>query len=41
METQAIRATSRFGEVDCRAFVGGKLVAEAQVKFMMVDAEQD
>jgi UDP-3-O-[3-hydroxymyristoyl] N-acetylglucosamine deacetylase/3-hydroxyacyl-[acyl-carrier-protein] dehydratase len=41
METEAIRATSRFGDVQCRAFVGGNLVAEAKVKFMMVDAEQE
>ncbi|MEC9373133.1 MAG: UDP-3-O-acyl-N-acetylglucosamine deacetylase [Planctomycetota bacterium] len=41
LHSEAIRATSRFGECDCRAFVGDALVAEARVKFMMVDAEQD
>jgi UDP-3-O-[3-hydroxymyristoyl] N-acetylglucosamine deacetylase / 3-hydroxyacyl-[acyl-carrier-protein] dehydratase len=41
METQALRATSRFGDVACRAFVDGQLVAQANVKFMMVDAEQE
>ncbi|RMH30375.1 MAG: UDP-3-O-[3-hydroxymyristoyl] N-acetylglucosamine deacetylase [Planctomycetota bacterium] len=41
MESECIRATTRFGDVDCRAFVAGKLVAQARVRFMMVDAEQD
>ncbi|MCB9838365.1 MAG: UDP-3-O-[3-hydroxymyristoyl] N-acetylglucosamine deacetylase [Phycisphaeraceae bacterium] len=41
METEAIRASSRFGEVRCHAYVGGQLAAEALVKFMMVDAEQE
>lgn len=41
IEAEAIRATSRFGDVQCRSFVAGKLVAEARVRFMMVDAEQD
>jgi len=41
LETESMRATSRFGDVQCRAFVGGQLAAEARVKFMMVDAEQD
>ncbi len=41
METETIRASSRFGEVQCRAFVGGQCAAEAQIKFMMIDAEQE
>lgn len=41
IEAEAIRASSRFGDVQCRSFVSGKLVAEARVRFMMVDAEQD
>jgi len=41
METEAIRASSRFGEVRCQAYVAGQLTAEALVKFMMVDAEQE
>lgn len=40
LESEAIRASSRFGDVQCRAFVAGDLVAEARVKFMMVEAEQ-
>ena len=41
IEAEAIRASSRFGDVQCRSYVSGKLVAEARVRFMMVDAEQD
>jgi len=41
METETLRATNRFGEVAARAFVAGALVAEATIKFMMVDAEQE
>lgn len=39
METEALKATERFGDVQCRARVDGRLVAEARIKFMMVDAE--
>lgn len=41
LEAEAIRAKARTGSVRCRAYVGSKLAAEAQVRFMMVDAEQD
>jgi len=41
LKAEAVRATSRFGDVRCKAYVEDRLVAEAQVKFMMVDAEQD
>ncbi len=41
LEAEAVRAKARTGTVRCRAFVGSKLAAEAQVRFMMVDAEQD
>ena len=37
----AIRAKPRTGTVKCRAFVGSRIAAEALIKFMMVDAEQD
>jgi beta-hydroxyacyl-ACP dehydratase FabZ len=40
IETEAIKAGSRYGDVQCRAYVSGVLVAEARVKFMMVDAEK-
>jgi len=39
MEAESLRSTARLGDVQCRAFVGGELVAEARIKFMMVDAE--
>jgi UDP-3-O-[3-hydroxymyristoyl] N-acetylglucosamine deacetylase/3-hydroxyacyl-[acyl-carrier-protein] dehydratase len=39
LEAESLRCTSRLGEVQCRALVGGELVAEAQAKFMMVDAK--
>jgi UDP-3-O-[3-hydroxymyristoyl] N-acetylglucosamine deacetylase/3-hydroxyacyl-[acyl-carrier-protein] dehydratase len=41
MEAEAVRAKPRTGTVKCRAFVGSKLAAEALIKFMMIDAEQD
>lgn len=41
LHAEAVRATSRFGECNCRAMVGQAVAAEAKVKFMMVDAEQD
>ena len=41
LEAEAVRARARTGTLDCRAFVGSKVVAEAQITFMMVDAEQD
>lgn len=41
LEAESIRSTPRSGIVKCRALVGGKLAAEALIKFMMVDAESD
>ena len=41
LEAECVRAGARTGNVKCRAFVGENLAAEAQIKFMMVDAEQD
>ncbi len=41
LEAEAVRAKPRTGTVKCRAFVGTKVAAEALVKFMMVDEEQD
>ncbi len=41
LEAEAVRAKPRTGTVKCRAFVGTKVAAEALIKFMMVDAEQD
>jgi UDP-3-O-[3-hydroxymyristoyl] N-acetylglucosamine deacetylase/3-hydroxyacyl-[acyl-carrier-protein] dehydratase len=41
LEAIAIRAGTRTASLKCKAFVGSKLAAEASVKFMMVDAEQE
>ena len=41
LEAEAVRAKARTGTMKCRAFVGDKLAAEAQIRFMMVDAEQE
>lgn len=40
IETEALKAGARYGDVQCRGYVSGVLVAEARVKFMMVDAEK-
>ena len=39
LEARAVRVKSRTGHVRCQAFVGDKLAAEADIKFMLVDAE--
>lgn len=39
LEAEALKASERFGDVQCRAKVDGRVVAEARIKFMMVDAE--
>jgi beta-hydroxyacyl-ACP dehydratase FabZ len=39
IETRSVRANTRFGDVEAEAFVSGELVAEARIRFMMVDAE--
>ncbi len=41
LEAESIRAKPRSGTVKCRAFVGSRIAAEALIKFMMVDAEED
>jgi UDP-3-O-[3-hydroxymyristoyl] N-acetylglucosamine deacetylase/3-hydroxyacyl-[acyl-carrier-protein] dehydratase len=41
LEAESLRAKARTGTVKCKAFVGSKVAAEAQICFMMVDAEQD
>ena len=41
LEAEAVRTRARTGTLKCKAYVGSKLVAEAQIRFMMVDAEQD
>jgi UDP-3-O-[3-hydroxymyristoyl] N-acetylglucosamine deacetylase/3-hydroxyacyl-[acyl-carrier-protein] dehydratase len=39
LEATAVRVKSRTGHVRCKAFVQEKLAAEAEIKFMLVDAE--
>jgi UDP-3-O-[3-hydroxymyristoyl] N-acetylglucosamine deacetylase/3-hydroxyacyl-[acyl-carrier-protein] dehydratase len=39
LEAVAVRVKSRTGHVRCKAFVEDKLAAEADIKFMLVDAE--
>ncbi|MSR43999.1 MAG: UDP-3-O-[3-hydroxymyristoyl] N-acetylglucosamine deacetylase [Phycisphaerales bacterium] len=39
LEAETLRASARSAAVQCRAWVQGKLAAEAQIRFMMVDAE--
>jgi UDP-3-O-[3-hydroxymyristoyl] N-acetylglucosamine deacetylase/3-hydroxyacyl-[acyl-carrier-protein] dehydratase len=41
LEAVAIRAGVRTAALQCKAFVGSRLAAEAQIRFMMVDAEQN
>jgi hypothetical protein len=39
LEAQAIRVKSRSGEVFCQARVASELAAEANIRFMLVDAD--
>lgn len=41
LEAESIRARARTGTMRCRAFVGAEIAAEAQIRFMMVDAESE
>ena len=41
IEAMAIRVRSRTGHTRCRAYVGEELAAEAEIKFMLVDADQE
>ncbi len=41
LEAEAVRVRSRIAHLRCRAYVAEDLVAEAEVKFMLVDDEQD
>ena len=38
---EAVRVKRRSGQVRCRAYVAEKLAAEAEIKFMLADAEAD
>jgi len=39
LEAEAVRVKSRTGQVNTRALVDGEIVAEAQIKFMLVDRD--
>ena len=41
LEAESIRAGVRTAALQCKAYVGSRLAAEAQIRFMMVDAEED
>ncbi|MSR17669.1 MAG: UDP-3-O-[3-hydroxymyristoyl] N-acetylglucosamine deacetylase [Phycisphaerales bacterium] len=41
LEAETLRASARSAAVQCKASVGGKLAAEALIRFMLVDAELD
>lgn len=41
LEAEAVKVRSRIAHMRCRAYVGEELAAEAEVKFMMVDDDQD
>jgi 3-hydroxymyristoyl/3-hydroxydecanoyl-(acyl carrier protein) dehydratase len=39
LEAESLRVTARLGHVRCRALVDDKVAAEADIKIMLVDAE--
>ena len=41
LEAETTHATTRTASLACQAHVGHELVAQAQIRFMMVDADQD
>jgi UDP-3-O-[3-hydroxymyristoyl] N-acetylglucosamine deacetylase/3-hydroxyacyl-[acyl-carrier-protein] dehydratase len=41
MEVEAVRVRSRIAHMRCRAYVAEELAAEAEIKFMLVDDEQE
>lgn len=41
LEAESVRVRSRIAHMRCRAYVGDELAAEAEVKFMLVDDDQD
>ncbi|MEM9252043.1 MAG: UDP-3-O-acyl-N-acetylglucosamine deacetylase [Planctomycetota bacterium] len=41
MEAEAVRVRSRIAHMRCRAYVGEEMAAEAEVKFMLIDATED
>ncbi|MAD18621.1 MAG: 3-hydroxyacyl-[acyl-carrier-protein] dehydratase FabZ [Planctomycetaceae bacterium] len=41
LEAERLRASARLGHVRCKAMVDDRIAAEADIKFMLVDAEQE
>lgn len=41
LEVEAVRIKNRTGDCRCRALVGDKVAAEAQIRFMLVDADPE
>ena len=41
LEVEAVRIKSRTGDCKCKAMVGDQLAAEAQIRFMLVDADPE
>lgn len=41
LEAESVRVRARIAQMRCRAYVGEDLAAEAEVKFMLVDDEQE
>ena len=39
LEVETVRLKSRTGDCRCRALVGSQVAAEAQIRFMLVDAD--
>ena len=39
LEVEGVRVKSRTGDCRCRALVGDDVAAEAQIRFMLVDAD--
>jgi len=39
LQAEAIHVRARTGHCYCRGLVGGQVAAEAEIKFMLVDAE--
>jgi UDP-3-O-[3-hydroxymyristoyl] N-acetylglucosamine deacetylase/3-hydroxyacyl-[acyl-carrier-protein] dehydratase len=40
LEAETLRANARTASLRCRASVSGKVAAEAEIRFMMVDSDQ-
>ncbi|MDX1563975.1 MAG: UDP-3-O-acyl-N-acetylglucosamine deacetylase [Phycisphaeraceae bacterium] len=41
IEAESVRVRSRTGHTRCKAYVGAHLVAEAEIKFMLIDADEE